>query len=229
MRLDRYSAATLASPTLMLQRSALLARTCVLVACIALCATAVSHSVQAQEPAQPAAHGEAAKGGSTEGEHGGGVLSVIAKAFNFAVLVGGLVYFLRTPIATYIETRSTHIRQDLVSAEKLRTSAKAQLEDIRRQLAALPAELEALRRQGAEDVRTERARIAQAAAAERERLLLQTRREIEMRLRIARRELLEHAAQLAVDVAQSRIARSITADDQLRLIDRYATQLREAR
>ena len=49
----------------------------------------------------------------------------------------------------------------------------------------------------------EQARIAQAAAAERERLLEHTRREIEMRLRVARRELIEHAAQLAVDIAPS--------------------------
>jgi F0F1-type ATP synthase membrane subunit b/b' len=50
-----------------------------------------------------------------------------------------------------------------------------------------------------------------------------------MRLRIARRELTEHAAQLAVQVAHDRIQRTITPEDQLRLVDRYTTQLREAR
>jgi F0F1-type ATP synthase membrane subunit b/b' len=50
-----------------------------------------------------------------------------------------------------------------------------------------------------------------------------------MQLRIARRALVEHAAQLAVDVAHARIVRTITPDDQLRLVDRYAAQLREAR
>jgi F0F1-type ATP synthase membrane subunit b/b' len=49
-----------------------------------------------------------------------------------------------------------------------------------------------------------------------------------MRFRIARRELMEHAAQLAVNVAQTRIVRSITPADQLRLVDRYASQLGEA-
>jgi F0F1-type ATP synthase membrane subunit b/b' len=201
----------------------------VLFACFVLCLMAISRPVRAQEPAHPPAHGETTQA-KEGGEHaGGGVLSTIAKLFNFALLAGGLVYFLRTPVATYIDTRSTQIRQDLVAAEQMRTAAKSQLEEIRRQLAALPAELDALRTQGAEDVRAERERIAQAAAAERERLLVQTRREIEMRLRVARRELLEHAAELAVGVAQTRITRAITPDDQLRLIDRYATQLKEAR
>jgi F0F1-type ATP synthase membrane subunit b/b' len=50
-----------------------------------------------------------------------------------------------------------------------------------------------------------------------------------MRLRIAKRELVEHAAQLAVRAARARIETTITPDDQLRLVDRYAAQLQEAR
>ena len=46
-----------------------------------------------------------------------------------------------------------------------------------------------------------------------------------MRLRIARRELLELTADLAVRVASDRIQRTITADDQARLVDRYAAQV----
>jgi F0F1-type ATP synthase membrane subunit b/b' len=60
-------------------------------------------------------------------------------------------------------------------------------------------------------------------------LLEQMRREIDMRMRVARRDLTEHAARLAVNVAEERIKRVITPDDQLRLIDRYAAQLKEAR
>jgi F0F1-type ATP synthase membrane subunit b/b' len=111
----------------------------------------------------------------------------------------------------------------------MRTAATAQLAEIEKKLQSLPAELDALRTQGAADVVAERARIAQAAAAERDRLIAQTHREIEMRLRVARRQLTEHAAQLAVSVAETRIRHSITPDDQLRLVDRYTTQLREAR
>jgi F0F1-type ATP synthase membrane subunit b/b' len=69
----------------------------------------------------------------------------------------------------------------------------------------------------------------QAAAAERERLIAQTHREIESRLRMARRQLTEHAAGLAIRIAEERIKGTITPDDQLRLVDRYAAQLRDAR
>jgi F-type H+-transporting ATPase subunit b len=129
----------------------------------------------------------------------------------------------------YLASRSTQIRHALVTAAEMRATATAQLADLERKMHALPGELEALKRRGAEDVQGEKARMAQAAAGERDRLLEHTRRDIESRLRIAKRELTAHTADLAVAVARRRIEQSITPDDQLRLVDRYAAQLGEAR
>ena len=171
-------------------------------------------------------HEEAA---AAEAPHGQTVLQTVAKLANFAILAGVLVYFLRTPIRTYLQSRATAIRSDLVAASEMRATATAQLAEIERKLQSLPAELTALKAQGAQDVAAEQARIAQAAALERERLIEQTRREIAMRLQVARRQLTEHAAQLAVQVAEERIRRTITPDDQLRLVERYTEQLRAAR
>ena len=163
-----------------------------------------------------------------EAPHGQTILQSIAKVVNFAILGGVLFYYLRTPVSTYLASRGTQIRQDLVTASELRASATAQLAEIEKKMQALPAELDALKARGAEDVKSERARIAQAAAAERERLIAQTHREIETRLRMARRQLTEHAAGLAVKIAEDRIKRTITPEDQLRLVDRYAAQLKDA-
>ncbi len=168
-------------------------------------------------------------GDAAEAPHEQTWLQTAAKVANFAILAGALTHFLRTPIATYLASRETQIRRDLVTAAEMRAAAAAQLAEIETKRQSLPAELDALRTQGAADVAAEQARIAQAAAAERERLIEQTRREIDMRLRVARRELTEHAAQLAINVAEERIRRSITPDDQLRLVDRYTAQLGEAR
>lgn len=175
--------------------------------------------------AQPVEHANA------EAAHGSEhpIRDMVAKLLNFGILVGILVYFLKTPIAGYLSGRSAQIRQDLITAAEIRRTATAQLEEIQKRLSELPAELAALKSRGEEDVRAEKVRIAETAKTERDRLLEQTRREIAMRLRIARRELTEHAAQLAVQVAHDRIQRTITPEDQLRLVDRYTTQLREAR
>jgi F0F1-type ATP synthase membrane subunit b/b' len=72
----------------------------------------------------------------------------------------------------------------------------------------------------------ERTRLQATTAAERVKLLDRTRRDIDLRFRVARRELVEHTADLAIRIARSRIEREITADDHARLVDRYAQEVR---
>jgi F-type H+-transporting ATPase subunit b len=153
-------------------------------------------------------------------------MPAIAKFVNFAALAGLLVYFLRTPIGTYLRTRSETIRKDLVEAAALRSSAEKQLDDMRASLARLPAELEELKRRGREDLAAEGVRLKDVTAREREKLLERTRRDIDMQFRLARRALLAHTADLAMSLARTRVERSITPDDHRRLIERYAAEVR---
>ena len=164
------------------------------------------------------AHGEG-------GEHGNPVVDTIARLFNFGILVGVLVYFLKSPIAGYLRNRGIGIRSGLANAAELRRAAAADLTAIEARMAMLPAELEAIRKAGASEAETEEARIREAAAAERVRLLEQARREIDWHLKVARRDLRAHAADLAVAVAAQRVKASMTAEDQARLVDRYLGQL----
>jgi F0F1-type ATP synthase membrane subunit b/b' len=185
--------------------------------------TVVVAAAQSDAHANEAPAGKDASGG--EHERGSGWGATIAKTVNFAILVGTLVYFLRTPFAAYLTGRISKVREDLLAARQTRETAARQLAEIDAKLKALPLELETLKKRGAEDIVSERARIEEAAGAERQRLLEHTRREIEMRLRIARRELLELTADRAITVARERISHAITPDDQARLVDRYASQL----
>jgi F0F1-type ATP synthase membrane subunit b/b' len=91
---------------------------------------------------------------------------------------------------------------------------------------ALPGEIDALKRRGAEEIAAEEARIAGLAEAERQRLIEQAKREIEMQLRIAERDLKTRAGELAVEVATARVTRAITAADHQRLVDQYVEQVR---
>jgi F-type H+-transporting ATPase subunit b len=173
----------------------------------------------------PPEHAPAAREAGAAEAHDPGWWPSIWKTANFILLVGALTYFLRTPLMGYLHGRIGKVREDLVTAAQTRETAERQLAEIDAKLAALPAELEALKRRGAEDLADERARIEQDAQAERQRVLEHTRREIAMRLRVAKRELLELGATLAVNVAAERIKASITPEDQARLVDRYAAQL----
>jgi F-type H+-transporting ATPase subunit b len=183
-------------------------------------ASAPKHDTPAGAPKH-----EAAASHEEEAAHDPGWMPTVWKTANFLILVGALTYFLRTPLMGYLNGRIGKVREDLVTAKQTRETAARQLAEIDAKLAALPAELDALKARGAEDLVAERARIEQDAQAERQRVLDHTRREIDMRLRVAKRELLEVGANLAVNVASDRIRTSITTDDQTRLVDRYASQI----
>jgi ATP synthase F0 subunit b len=152
---------------------------------------------------------------------------LVARLFNFAALVGLLVYFLRGPLGQHLASRRQQIAAELVSARETTERAKQQLSDIDRRLRELPAELEALKARGAEDTAAEGVRIRQQAEAERHRLLEQTRREVEMQVRLAKQALAEHTADLAVRLAHDRLTATITPDDQARLVDRYVSHVKE--
>jgi F-type H+-transporting ATPase subunit b len=196
----------------------------------------LSPSVAAQEHAAPPAQAppaaDHAPGGSQDshapaGEvHEESIWPQVGKIVNFAILVGTVVYFGRKPISSYFASRRAQVRSDLVAAEEMKKSAAAQIAEMDAKLKALPAELDALKARGQQEIAAEEQRIRELAETERARLLEQASREIAQRTRLARRELVEHAASLAVDVAQTKIKAQITDTDQARLVDRYLTEVK---
>lgn len=180
-----------------------------------------SAAVVAQEHAPEAEHAAA------EHSIGDMILGMGWPVANFIIFVGVLYYFLNKPLKDYLATRSSTIRKDLVEAAELRNSATAQLAAIEQKLAAIPAEIAALRTRGGEEIKAEEQRIAAAAAADRERMLEQTRREIDLQVRLAKKEILEHAANLSVQLATERLKKEVTPADQDRLVDRYLSQVKE--
>jgi F0F1-type ATP synthase membrane subunit b/b' len=53
------------------------------------------------------------------------------------------------------------------------------------------------------------------------------KRDVDMRVRVARKQLAEHAADLAVGLAADRVRQTITDAEQTRLIDRYTAQVKD--
>jgi len=144
---------------------------------------------------------------------------------NFAILCGVLYYLLKSPLSGYLAHRGENIRKDLVAAAAIKNAATAQLEEIDRKLKALPGEIDALRTRGQAEIASEEQRISQQAVAERDRLLDQARRDIDLQVRLAKRSLTEHAADLAVQLAADRLSTGLTDADQARLVDRYLEQV----
>jgi F-type H+-transporting ATPase subunit b len=195
----------------------------ILIALVAVVwAVAVMSAAQPQGEHAPPAAGHAAEG---EGGHES-PWALPARIFNFALLAGGLFYLLRSPLAGYLTQRGIQVRSELASAANLRKEAAAQLTAVEARMQALPGEIEALKRRGAEEIAAEEGRIAGLAEAERQRLLEQATREIGMQLRVAERDLKQRAGELAVEVATARVKRTITTADHERLVNQYVSQVR---
>lgn len=183
---------------------------------------------QADAHATPAdaGHGAAA---AHEGEHHEeSLFSFLSRIANFLLLAGGLYYLLRSPLATYLSSRADQIRSDLVQAAQTRERASTDLQEIEARMRALPAEVDALKARGTQEVAAEQQRIRAAAATERDRLLEQARREIDQQLQGARRALKREVADLAVGIARLRVTHEITDQDRARLLDRYVAQVKAA-
>jgi F-type H+-transporting ATPase subunit b len=169
---------------------------------------------------------------AAEAEHGGEhsitdmILGMGWPVANFIIFIGVIYYFGNGPLKDYLATRSATIRKDLVEAAELKATATAQLATIEQKLQALPGELNTLRTRGADEIVAEEKRIAAAAEADRERLLEQTRREIDLQVRLAKKDLLEHAADLSVQLATERIKKETAPADQDRLVDNYLNQVK---
>jgi len=185
---------------------------------------AAEHAPAPAGQAQPGEHAAAAEHG--EAAHEASVTDLFWPVVNFAILCYVLYYFLRAPLTSYLKDRGASIRKDLVDADAIKSAATAQLEEIDRKLKALPGEIEALRARGQAEIAGEEQRISQQAAAERDRLLEQARRDIDVQVRLAKRELTEHAADLALQLAEERLAKETTPADHARLVDRYLEQVK---
>lgn len=179
-----------------------------------------------------AAHGAAddhADAGEHGEAHGESPLATLARVANFALLAGGLFYFLRGPVSQHLASRGAQIRGDLQMAAQMKADAAARLAEIEQRLAGLPAELELVKQRGAEEVAAEEARIAAQAQVERDRLVAQARREIDQQVRTARQALKAEAAALAVGVAEARLRDTLTPVEQQRLADGFSSQIGAAR
>jgi F-type H+-transporting ATPase subunit b len=198
---------------------------------VAFAASSCSTGARAAQPAghdEPAADGNGEHAAPSEGGHEeGSIWGFVGKIVNFALLVGTLVYFLRAPVSGYLTTRRTQVRADLDDAEAMKRSAAEQIAEMEAKLKALPRELEELKARGQAEIAAEETRIRELAEAERVRLVELASREIDQQLRMAQRALVEHAADLSVSVAETKIKRDITSDDQARLVRAYLDQVKD--
>ncbi len=140
------------------------------------------------------------------------------QTINLVAFLVLLVWLLRRPIAQFFGSRQKDVAETVKRAESDRSRAEALAKEIGDRLSRIEGEIEALRAHAREQAEAEEKEIAARALEEAERVATRSRAELDARVRSARNELTAYAADLAVELARDLVKKSVTPEDEKRLL-----------
>jgi len=151
----------------------------------------------------------------------------IFKWINFAIVAGllGWVFLKLTP--PVFRKRAETISSAITKATAAKAEADRQLKDAESRLARLPQEVSELRASAQREDVAEAERIRNATQNDIQKVGLAAKAEIEAAERAARMELKAIAANLAVDGAESLLAKQLTPQTQEALVAAFMKTLEE--
>ncbi|GMR23016.1 MAG: hypothetical protein BMS9Abin37_1406 [Acidobacteriota bacterium] len=155
--------------------------------------------------------------------------SNLPRITNFAIVVLALYFVLKKPLAGYLQARTDLIRAELADAKEKNTKAEVELEHAKALLESLDDEIEKAKGEARRAAEAERARILETAETEAARIRQIAMKEIDNEVETQRRKLLARAAELSVSLAHEKLERSMTEEDQTKLIDRSIEILEKTR
>lgn len=150
---------------------------------------------------------------------------LLYKTINFIILVGGLGYVLRKPVAEFFSSRSASIRKSLDEGRKALEISEAQLQAVEAKLQGLEAEIAAFKASAAREMEAERQHMQQAISEEAARILESARAQTETAVRGARLELKSFAAERAVARAEELIRARLDDSGHKRLVTQFVASL----
>lgn len=154
-----------------------------------------------------------------------GWLETGGRWFNVVLLLGILAYFLRAPFQQYFADRKRGIQEEIILAGKALQEAEAKLAAVEERVKGLDQELETMRKATAEEAELERCRITDGVQKDVSRITLRAKMEIQGLIRLARKELESHAAELVVELARQRLQQEMTSQQNARAVDRMVERL----
>jgi F-type H+-transporting ATPase subunit b len=149
----------------------------------------------------------------------------IFKWINFAIVAGVLVWVFGKLLPPVFRKKAEAISSAITNATNAKTVADAQLRDAETRLANLQKEVAELRAYAERESVAEVERLRAATRNDALKIAAAARAEIEAAERAARLELKALAANLAVDGAESLIAKQLTPQAQESLISNFVKSL----
>jgi F-type H+-transporting ATPase subunit b len=149
----------------------------------------------------------------------------IFKWINFAIVVGAIVWVFGKLLPPVFRKRAEAVSSAITSATSAKAAADAQLREAETRLANLQKEVAELRAYAEKEAAAEVERLRAATLSDMQKIAAAAKAEIEAAERAARLELKALAANLAVDGAESLLAKQLTPKAQESLISNFVKSL----
>jgi len=156
---------------------------------------------------------------------GWGVLDTVGRIVNLAILLGILFFALRKSLPVIFANRREGIRTALEEARRARQAVEAKLQSIEEKMSRVDAELESIRKSAGQEAEEERRRILEMSQREADKIVAAARQGIEGLTRTAEKELRRYAAELAVDLAETRLRHDVGEADQKKMFEKFVNKL----
>ncbi len=149
----------------------------------------------------------------------------IFKWINFAIVAGLIVWVFGKKLPSVFRARAEAVSSAITSATSAKAAAEAQLRDAETRLANLQKKVAELRASAEKEAAAEVERLRAATLSDAQKIAAAAKAEIEAAERAARLELKALAANLAVDGAESLLAKQLTPKAQESLISNFVKSL----
>ncbi len=159
------------------------------------------------------------------GAGGASTATEIFKWINFAIVVGTILWVCLKKAPGFFRGRAEAIGSAIAKAGSAKAAADAQLREAEGKLANLEREVAQLRAFAERESAAEAERIRIATQSDAQKIAAAAKAEIEAAERAARLELKALAAKLAVDGAESLLAKQLTPHSQESLINTFVKSL----
>lgn len=143
--------------------------------------------------------------------------------FNFAVLVVGVGVLVVRIVPKAMRERSTRIQKQLVEARTVTEEANTRLNAVESRLSKLDGQIAAMRTEAEAASAREAERLRTSVEEEKSKILAAAEAEINAATATARRQLQQHAAELAIEHAARKL--TVSAETDRALIANFAREL----
>jgi F-type H+-transporting ATPase subunit b len=167
----------------------------------------------------------AAASAAEQGAAQSGAPTELFKWINFAIVAIALIWVFAKKLPPVFRSNAEKISSAITKATGAKAEADRQLKDAEQRLAHLEDEVRGLREQAQREGVAEAERFRALAKTDAEKVAIAAKAEIETAERAARMELKALAAKLAVDGAESLLAKQLTPQTQESLIAGFLKSL----